>query len=88
MDASGRSICQQHQLSPVQDSTHLTLDSPEDKWFHDEFSLSNTFPLEAALLLMGFLTNNTENVALTSHKRDWTSKMAYSTLKGVKDWSG
>lgn len=38
--------------------THLTLDSSEDKWFHDEFGLRNTIPLKAALLLMGFLIYN------------------------------
>lgn len=35
--------------------THLALDSSEDKRFHDEFSLRNTVPFKAALLLMGFL---------------------------------
>lgn len=36
-------------------STHLALDSSEDKRFHDEFGLRYTISLKGALLLVGFL---------------------------------
>lgn len=42
-------------------STHLALDSSEDKRFHDEFGLRYTISLKGALLLVGFLTKKLHN---------------------------
>lgn len=65
-------------------STHLTLDSSEDKWFHNEFSLRNTVPLKTALLLVGFLCQTIldgldENTTELKNIFSWSSFVVYKT---------